>query len=143
MRWLERRVKLVRGAALRAVILSLPDELAGCRPELSACRKRLGTKAVLVRLRTLASSSLPPLPGPLGLRPRLAGAGNPISPGNSRWGMAAARGPRSLCSSPGRRTEPRGVTDMNHRAPPAAAAPDRGFDEPDPEPASGSFYAER
>ena len=38
IRWLERRVKLVR-AALRAVILSLPDELAGCRAELSACRK--------------------------------------------------------------------------------------------------------
>ena len=39
MRWLERHVKLVR-AALWAVILSLPDELAGCRPELSACRCR-------------------------------------------------------------------------------------------------------
>ena len=31
MGWLERRVKLVR-AALWAVIISVPDELAGCRP---------------------------------------------------------------------------------------------------------------
>ncbi len=92
MRWLDRRVKLVR-AALRAVILSLPDELAGCRPELSACRKRLGTKAVLVRLRTLAASSLPSLPAPLGLRPRLDGAGNPTFGRQQQMGDSGRRRP--------------------------------------------------
>ena len=68
MRWLRRRVLLVQ-QALRVVIGLLPQHLAGCRAELTACRQRLDSQAVLVALRSLAARSLPALPAPLGFRP--------------------------------------------------------------------------
>ena len=54
MRWLRRRVLLVQ-QALRVVIGLLPQHLAGCRAELTACRQRLDSQAVLVALRSLAA----------------------------------------------------------------------------------------
>ena len=92
MRWLDRRVRLVR-QALQAVIVSLPDRLGGCRPELSSCRRRLATDAVLVEMRSLASPLLPALPAPLGLRPRCGGAGNPGSACQHHLGASGRRRP--------------------------------------------------
>ena len=76
LRWLRRRLRLVR-LVLQQVIGLLPQHLAGCRSELSSCRQRLDTDAVLVTLRSLTSPWLPELPAPLGFRPHRPGGGNP------------------------------------------------------------------
>ena len=76
MRWLRRRVRLVR-QVLRVVIGLLPQHLAGCRPELTACRPRLASNAALVALRSLAAPWLPALPAPLGFRPQRSAADHP------------------------------------------------------------------
>ena len=76
LRWLRRRVRLVQ-QTLRVVIGLLPQHLAGCRPELTSCRQRLDSQAVLVALRSLAAPWLPVLPAPLGFRPHRRGAGHP------------------------------------------------------------------
>ena len=93
VRWLRRRVRLVP-QVLRRVIGLLPQHLAGCRPELSACRKRLGSDAVLVALRSLADPWLAVLPAPLGFRPHLAPGWasqfrTPTTPGDCRPRAAA------------------------------------------------------
>ena len=68
MRWVRRRVRLVQHV-LRVVIGLLPQQLAGCRAEISACRARLGSDAVLVSLRSLSEQWLGQLAAPLGFRP--------------------------------------------------------------------------
>ena len=85
LRWLRRRVRLVR-QVLRSVIGLLPQHLAGCRPQLTACRQRLDTDAVLVALRSLAAPWLPVLPAPLGLRPHRRRPGHPTSVDQHRQG---------------------------------------------------------
>ena len=62
---------------LRVVIGLLPQHLAGCRPELPACRQRLASDAALVALRSLAAPWLPVLPAPLGFRSDRSAAGHP------------------------------------------------------------------
>ena len=85
MRWLRRRVRLVR-QALRQVIGLLPEHLAGCRPELTSCRQRLDTDAAMVALRSLAAPCLPVLAAPLGFLPHRSGAGHPTSAPQQRPG---------------------------------------------------------
>lgn len=68
MRWVRRRMKAVL-VALRALVTLVP-ELLGCAPTLHALRAHLGVERVLVRLRTLASSSIRALAPPLGLSAR-------------------------------------------------------------------------
>lgn len=76
MRWVRRRVRLVQHV-LRLVIGLLPQQLAGCRAEITACRQRLGTEAVLVSLRSLTERWLSDLAAPLGFRPHGIVEGNP------------------------------------------------------------------
>ena len=92
VRWLRRRVRLVQ-QVLRRVIGLLPQHLAGCRPELSACRKRLGSDAVLVVLRALADPWLAVLPAALGFRPHCHRAGHPNSALQQPQGTAARAPP--------------------------------------------------
>ena len=65
MRWLRRRIRLVRGALAKARSL-LPEHLAGCPATVLAFRGRLGTDAALAWLREMAAPQLPALPTPLG-----------------------------------------------------------------------------
>ena len=76
MRWVCRRVRLVQHV-LRVVIGLLPQQLAGCRAELTACRRRLGSDAVLVSLRSMTEPWLAELAAPLGFRPHGIVEGNP------------------------------------------------------------------
>ncbi len=76
MRWVRRRVRLVQHV-LRVVIGLLPQQMAGCRAEITACRQRLGTEAVLVSLRSLTERWLADLAAPLGLRPHGIVEGHP------------------------------------------------------------------
>ena len=75
LRWLRRRVRLVHNA-LRHVIGLLPDQLAGCRPDVATVRQRLDTTTALLELREVTASWLARLPAPLGFRPHRIGAGN-------------------------------------------------------------------
>ena len=75
MRWVRRRVILVQHV-LRLVIGLLP-QLAGCRAEITACRTRLGTDAVLVTLRSLTDRWLATLAAPLGFHPHRITGSNP------------------------------------------------------------------
>jgi hypothetical protein len=68
VRWVRRRVKLLR-AALLALVTLLP-ELVGCMPTLSALRAHLGVDRVLVALRELARRHIYALSPPLGLSAR-------------------------------------------------------------------------
>ena len=90
--WLRRRVLLVQ-QALRVVIGLLPQHLAGCRAELTACRQRLDSQAVLVALRSLAARSLPVLPAPLGFRPHRNEPCHPTSAAQQQVGPVARAPP--------------------------------------------------
>ena len=68
MRWVRRRVRLVQHA-LRLVIGLLPQQFAGCRAQITACRQRLDSDAVLVSLRSLTDPWLPVLAASLGFSP--------------------------------------------------------------------------
>ncbi len=69
VRWLRRRVQLVR-AGLAAIGL-LSGLLAGCEPTVTSVRSALGVESALVRLRLLVSPPhLAALPPPLGFGPR-------------------------------------------------------------------------
>ena len=70
MRWLRRRIRLVR-RALTAVRGLLPGRLAGCAATVLGFRARLGTDAVLPWLREMAAPQLPALPTPLGYAHRV------------------------------------------------------------------------
>ena len=76
MRWVRRRVLLVQHV-LRLVIGLLPQQLSGCRAEITACRKRPGSEAVLVSLRSLTGPWLPAVAAPLGFRPHGIGREHP------------------------------------------------------------------
>ena len=93
MRWLGRRVRLVR-QALRAVIGLLPQHLAGCRAELTACRQRLDSEAALVALRSLAAPWLPALPAPLGFRLHRSEPCHPTSAAQQHLGPVPRAPPR-------------------------------------------------
>ena len=69
VRWLGRRVRLVRNA-LNAAIGLVPDRLAPCAPSIAAVRVRLGSGSALTALRALAAPQLRQLPAPLGFHPR-------------------------------------------------------------------------
>ena len=75
MRWVQRRVRSVHHA-LRHVVGLLPEQFARCNADVAAFRKRLGTKAALLTLRSLTAVWLPALPAPLGFRHHGIGAGN-------------------------------------------------------------------
>ena len=75
LRWLRRRVRLVHNA-LRHVLGLLPDQFAGCRPDVAAFRQRLDTTTALLELREVTAPWLSTLPAPLGFRPHRIGAGN-------------------------------------------------------------------
>ena len=55
----------------------LPQKLSGCRAEITACRQRLGSDAVLVSLRSLTAVWLPVVATPLGFRPHGIGDEHP------------------------------------------------------------------
>ena len=76
MRWVRCRVRLVHHA-LRLVIGLLPQQFAGCRAEITSCRRRLDSDAVLVSLRSLTEPWLPSLAAPLGFRPHGIGGEHP------------------------------------------------------------------
>lgn len=76
MRWVSRRVRLVHHA-LSLVIGLLPNKLSGCRAEVTACRERLGSDAVLVTLRSLTDRWLSVVAAPLGFRPHGIGGEHP------------------------------------------------------------------
>ena len=92
MRWVRRRVILVQHV-LRLVIGLLP-QLAGCRAELTACRARLGTDAVLVRLRSMTDRWLATLAAPLGFHP------HGITGGNPKFGRQHHPGPSGPAADP-------------------------------------------
>ena len=77
MRWLRRRIRLVR-RALTAVRGLLPDRLAGCAATVLGFRARLGTDAVLPWLREMAAPQLPALPTPLGYAHRVPAVANRV-----------------------------------------------------------------
>ena len=85
MRWLRRRIRLVR-RALTAVRGLLPERFAGCSPTVLAFRDRLGTDAVLVWLREMAAPQLRSLPMPLGYARQAAAPGHPVLPRQQRVG---------------------------------------------------------
>lgn len=68
VRWIDRRVRLVR-AVLISVVSLLPHLLLGCEPSISALRVHLGYAPVLVRLRGTTAEHLHTLARPLGFRP--------------------------------------------------------------------------
>ena len=76
MRWVRRRVLLVQHV-LRLAIGLLPQQLCGCQAEVTACRRRLGSDAVLVSLRSLTGPWLPAVAAPLGFRPHGIGREHP------------------------------------------------------------------
>ena len=82
MRWVRQRVLVVHHA-LSLVIGLLPNKLSGCRPEITACRERLGSDAVLVSLRSLTDRWLPVVAAPLGFRPHGIGGDHPPNQGVS------------------------------------------------------------
>jgi len=70
LRWVRRRLKLVR-AALVALVGLLPATLASARPPtIVEFRRVLGSEPVLVELREVAAEHLAHLPPPLGFGPR-------------------------------------------------------------------------
>ena len=85
MRWLRRRIRLVR-RVLTAVRGLLPECLAGCPATILAVRGRLGTDAALVWLREMAAPQLPTLPMPLGYAHHAATPGHPVVPLQQRVG---------------------------------------------------------
>ena len=85
MRWLRRRIRLLR-RALTAALGLLPQRLAGCPPTVLAFRGRLGTDAALAWLRELAAPQLPSLPPPLGYAGHAAAPGRPALPSQQRMG---------------------------------------------------------
>ena len=93
MRWVSRRVRLVHHV-LSVVIGLLPQQLAGCRAEITACRARLGTDAVLVRLRSMTDRWLATLAAPLGFHP------HGITGGNPNFGRQHHPGPSGAAADP-------------------------------------------
>ena len=85
MRWLRRRIRLVR-RALAAVDGLLPEHLAGCPPSILAFRDRLGTDAALIWLRETAAPNLAALPPPLGYANGPAIRGHPVPAFQQRVG---------------------------------------------------------
>ena len=85
MRWLRRRIRLVR-RALSAVRGLLPERFAGCSPTILAFRDRLGTDAALAWLREMAAPQLHSLPMPLGYARQAAAPGHPVLPRQQRVG---------------------------------------------------------
>ena len=79
LRWTRHRLGPVH-RALRLLIALLPERLLGCPPTVQGFRARLGTEAVLMRLRAMAALHLPGLPPPLGFRPPARGGGEPKIP---------------------------------------------------------------
>ena len=85
MRWLRRRLRLVR-RALTAVRGLLPGRLAGCAATVLGFRARLGTDAVLPWLREMAAPQLPALPTPLGYAHRVPAVVNRVPTFQQRVG---------------------------------------------------------
>ena len=85
MRWLRRRIRLVR-RALTAVRGLLPERFAGCPPTILAFRDRLGTDAALAWLREMAAPQLRSLPMPLGYARHAAAPDHPVLPRQQRVG---------------------------------------------------------
>ncbi len=90
MRWLRRRILLVR-RALAAVRGLLPEDLAGCPVTVLAFRGRLGTDAALVWLREMATLQLPALPTPLGYARHPITPEHPVLPFQQRMGRDPPR----------------------------------------------------
>lgn len=76
MRWVRRRVRLVQHV-LNLVIGLLPQQLSGCRAQITSCRQCLASDTVLVSLRSLTDPWLQNLAGPLGFRPPGSGGEHP------------------------------------------------------------------
>ena len=87
MRWLRRRIRLVR-RALSAVRGLLPERFAGCSPTILAFRDRLATDAALAWLREMAAPQLRSLPTPLGYAHHTTTPGHPVVPFQQRVGHA-------------------------------------------------------
>ena len=85
VRWLQRRIRLVRRALAKARSL-FPEHLADCPATILAVRGRLGTDAALVWLREMAAPQLPALPTPLGYAHHLVAPGHPDPPFQQRMG---------------------------------------------------------
>ena len=85
MRWLRRRIRLVR-RALVTVRGLLPERLAGCPPTILGFRGRLGTDAALAWLREMAAPQLQALPTPVGYAHHPATPGHPVLPFQQRVG---------------------------------------------------------
>ncbi len=85
MRWLQRRIRLVRRALAQARSV-LPEHLAGCPATVLAFRSRLGTDAALVWLREMATPQLAALPTPLGYARHPVAPGHPVLPFQQRMG---------------------------------------------------------
>ena len=79
LRWTRHRLGPVH-RALRLLIALLPELLLGCPPTVQGFRARLGTEAVLRRLRAIAAVHLPGLPPPLGFRAPARGGGETEMP---------------------------------------------------------------
>lgn len=76
LRWLRRRIDLVH-RTLVLVIGLLPDRLAGCVPQITDIRQRLGHQGVLMALRALAAAQVSQLPAPVGFYRPATAAGVP------------------------------------------------------------------
>ena len=90
VRWLRRRIRLVRLALAEARSL-LPERFAGCPTTVLAFRGRLATDAALVWLREMAAPQLPALPTPLGYAHHPIAPGHPVPPLQQRMGRDPPR----------------------------------------------------
>ena len=92
LRWLRRRVRLVRNA-LAHVIGLLSDQFARCGASVAAFRQRLGTTTALRKLRELTASWLATLPAP----PAVS------APMESAWGITKSLANNARGLAPRRR----------------------------------------
>ena len=92
VRWLRRRIRLVRLALAEARSL-LPERFVGCPTTVLAFRGRLGTgtDAALVWLREMGTPQFPALPTPLGYAHQPIAPGRPVQPFQQRMGRDAPR----------------------------------------------------
>ncbi len=95
LRWVRRRVLLVRNVLVRVIGL-IPERLSGCAAEMVTVRARLESENVLIELRALVSGQLRALPVRWASSRTGSGCGVANLPSNNRRGLIRLGSPRSV-----------------------------------------------